>query len=116
MDGIKIRRATARDEADYSTWNMSVVDYTASANVIVQEGAFAVSVINIGDTMARINGILLFPSTTPLLSRGDSFVFGAHKFEVYKGNLTLSFDVAGSVFPVGVAPHVQIIQEFYSKF
>jgi hypothetical protein len=116
MSSIKIFRGQAPGESDYRVFNQSVNDYTGSSNVIREDGCLAIMVSNIGDTMARFNGAFLFPSTTPLLSRGDSLVIGGHELDLYKGNLSLSFDVAGSAYPVGTNPHVQIIQLFYAKY
>jgi hypothetical protein len=114
---IAVRKSDGPGEvSSYRIWNESISDYTGSKAIIVQEGAFAFTFSNVGDTMARINGILLFPSTTPLLTRGDSITIGAHVLDVYKGNINLSFDVAPSLYPVGVAPHIQVIQLFYAKY
>lgn len=111
----KIKVENQGGGVDLKIWNESILDYTTSRNIIVQQNAFAFTFSNVGDTMARINGILLFPSTTPLLSRGDSVTIGAHDLNIYKGNINVSFDVAGSVFPVGTNPHIQVIQLFYAK-
>lgn len=63
---------------------------------------------NIGDTIAQINGITLFPSATPLTDAGDSIEIKGNELDEYSGNLKLSFN-----FPVGAIPRVQIIQQFY---
>lgn len=114
--GIKRNKAPEPGTEDFRIWNMDASDYNGSKQIIVQEGAFAITISNVGDTMARINGLLLYPSSTPLLTRGDSLTFGAHQLDIYKGTLNLSFDVAPSAYPIGTAPHVQVIQLFYAKY
>ncbi len=63
---------------------------------------------NIGDTIARVNGIVIFPSATPLTALGDSRSVGGHLMDLYMGNITLAFNT-----PVGATPLVEVIQLFY---
>jgi hypothetical protein len=74
----------------------------------VQPKCNAIIITNLGDTIAFINGAILFPSATPTTDAGDSLSFGGNEGDVYVGNLKLSFQ-----FPVNANPQVQIIQQYY---
>lgn len=68
----------------------------------------SITITNLGDTIATINGIILFPSPTPATDAGDSVEISGNELDVYKGNIKLAFN-----FPVGANPQVQIVQQFY---
>jgi hypothetical protein len=89
-------------------WNMQVNIYTKSQQVIRSNNCFAFMFTNLGDTIAFVNGIVVFPSPTPATALGDARSLTGHILDLYKGNLTLAFAV-----PLGANPKVEIIQLFY---
>lgn len=89
-------------------WNLTVNIYNSAQYITVVENCFAFMFTNIGDTIARVNGLVIFPSSTPLTALGDSRSLGGHVMDLYKGKITLSFDLPG-----GVNPQVEIVQLFY---
>lgn len=89
-------------------YNMTVQLYSENTYVPVAGGCFAFMFTNVGDTIAEVNGMVIFPSATPGTSLGDSRTIAAHEFDFYTGNITLSFRA-----PVGAAPSVELIQLYY---
>ncbi len=89
-------------------YNMSVQVYRENASVPVSKNCFAFMFTNVGDTAATVNGMVVFPSATPLTALGDSRTIAAHEFDIYTGNITLSFRAV-----VGVLPGVEIVQLYY---
>jgi hypothetical protein len=89
-------------------YNMTVQVYSQNAYVPVSRGCFAFMVTNVGDTVATVNGMLLFPSSTPTTALGDSRTIAAHELEVYKGDINLSFRT-----PIGTTPAVEVVQLYY---
>ena len=89
-------------------WNMSALPYSRSESITVLPNCFAFMFTNIGDTIARVNGMVIFPSTTPATALGDSRVLSGHLLDLYKGNITLAFQA-----PAGANPLVEIVQLFY---
>ena len=91
-------------------WNFSALPYELSTPIDVVENCFAVMFTNIGDTTARLNGMVIFPSATPTTALGDSRTISGHWLDIFKGNLRLAFDVPG-----GATPLVEIVQFFYTS-
>jgi hypothetical protein len=91
------------------SYNMTVQVYRDSIYVPVARGCFAFMATQVGDTTATVNGMVLFPSATPLTALGDSRTIAAHKGDVYTGNITLSL-----LAPVGALPGVEIVQLYYT--
>lgn len=91
-------------------FNITVSNYTVSKIVDIEKDCSAWTATNIGDTTVQVNGIILFPSVTPLTVLGDGVSIGGNKDEIYFGRLNVSF-----IQPIGAAPQVQIIQKFYIK-
>lgn len=89
---------------------MTVQVYTGNEFITVSKGCFAFMFTNLGDTIATVQGMVIFPSATPLTSLGDSRTIAAHELEVYTGNITLSFRA-----PIGAAPAVEIVQLYYTE-
>lgn len=90
-------------------WNKTVVQYALSCQVDVVEKCFAIEITNLGDTIAVIAGVTLFPSATPATVAGDSQSFIDPLGGEYKGSsLQVRFQQ-----PVNAAPLVEIIQLFY---
>lgn len=92
-------------------WNFTVNTYTVSGEIPVQRGCNSIEVTNIGDTAVQINGIILFPSTTPATVLGNSISLGGNLGETYQGKLSLMF-----VQAIGALPQVQVIQKFYIAY
>lgn len=88
-------------------WNNLVNTYIKSDTIIVDKKCFGYQATNTGDTICKVNNILLYPGV-PGVSVGDTVTVMAHEREIYRGNLDISFNQ-----PVGVAPSVQIIQLIY---
>jgi hypothetical protein len=91
-------------------WNQSVVVYTKSTLVVRNENCFAYMFTNVGDTIAFVNGMIVYPSATPLTALGDSRAMSGHLLDIYKGDLNLTF-----VVPLNANPAVEIVQLFYSQ-
>lgn len=89
-------------------FNIAVGFYTQSEVVPVVDGCIGFMFTNIGDTVASVNDMRIFPSATPATVLGDSRSVMAHEGDVYKGQLKLSF-----AFPSGALPQVEIVQLFY---
>lgn len=110
--GINVFQQQCAREADNMGrgWNFSVIPYEISQPIDVVENCFAVMFTNIGDTTARLNGMVIFPSATPATSLGDSRTISGHWLDIFRGNLRLAFD-----FPANAAPQVEIVQFFYTS-
>lgn len=89
-------------------YNMNVMFYTTSQTITVMRGCFAFMFTNVGDTIARVNQMRVFPSLTPLTSLGDSRTISGHLLDTYSGNIDLSFDLLP-----GVTPVVEVVQLYY---
>lgn len=88
-------------------WNLVVGTYQESKQVVVVDNCFAYMFTNIGDTIAEVNGMVIFPNATPATGLGDSRTVGAHLLDLFKGNITLKFR------GIGAAPNVEIVQLHY---
>lgn len=89
-------------------WNMSALQYVKGDRIKVQKNCFAFMFTNIGDTVALVNDMIIFPNATPLTAVGDSRSVAGHWLDLYKGKLLLAFQA-----PIGGAPKVEIVQLFY---
>jgi hypothetical protein len=89
-------------------YNMTVQVYTQNQSVPVARNCFAFMFTNVGDTTATVEGMVVFPSATPLTALGDSRTIAAHEFDIYTGNITISLRGV-----VGPAPGVEIVQLYY---
>jgi hypothetical protein len=94
---------------DYKAYDMTVQVYNANAYIPVAKNCFAFMFTNIGDTLATVKGMVVFPSATPLTALGDSRSISGHKLDVYTGTMDLSFRL-----PILVTPAVEIVQLFYT--
>lgn len=88
-------------------WNMEVQTYVKAGNIPVARNCFAFMFTNIGDSIAFVNQMVIFPSATPATSLGDSRTISGHWMDVFKGKLSLKFD------PIVATPRVEIVQLFY---
>lgn len=89
-------------------WNKTVQIYSENAYITVAKNCFAFMFTNVGDTIATVEGMVIFPSATPATALGDSRTIAAHELEIYTGSMNLSFRA-----PVGVIPAVEIVQLYY---
>lgn len=96
-------------QKDMRVYNMDVQFYTRAQRITVQRGCTSFMFTNVGDVIARVNGMVIFPSLTPATSLGDSRTISAHVLDTYSGNIDLLF-VAPTA---GVNPRVEIVQIFY---
>jgi hypothetical protein len=96
---------------DFGAYNIAVSLIVIAQQVPVVENCFGFMFTNLGDTAASVNGMLVFPSATPLTALGDSRSIGGHLMDLYKGNLTVAF-----IQPVGVNPKLELVQLFYLPY
>jgi hypothetical protein len=98
-----------KEISTHRMYNLYVQVYNTPLQVPVAKGCFAFMFTNVGDTVATVNGMVIFPSATPLIALGDSRTIAAHENEVYTGNITLAF-----LPTVGATtPNVEIVQLYY---
>jgi len=86
---------------------MTVQVYSENAYIPVADNCFAFMFTNIGATTATVNGMVIFPSSTPTTALGDSRSISGHELDVYTGNITLSFQTGGT------NPAVEVVQLYY---
>jgi len=108
LDKNKLEELAAQYGDSFRAWNFTADVYNASKDVIVVKDCFAFMFTNLGDTIARVNGMIIFPNATPLAALGDSRSLGGHWMDLFKGRLTLSFQA-----PVNALPQVEIVQLYY---
>lgn len=90
-------------------WDMTALTYNTSQEIDVVQNCTAFMFTNLGDVIAKVNGIVIFPSATPATALGDSRTIAAHWMDLYKGKIRLSFQAPTA----GVAPLVEIVQVYY---
>ena len=91
-------------------YNYQVNVYTQTQRVEVVQSCNSITITNIGDTIATVDGMILYPGT-PGTSLGDSRTIGGNQAEIlHKKEIVLQFDV-----PVGASPKIEIIQKFYTR-
>lgn len=108
QEWVEAAIARAMSSRQARGYNMSVQIYSGSESVPVVPNCFAFMFTNIGDTIARVNGMVIFPNAVPGTGLGDSRSISGHLLDLYKGYITISL-----AQPVGVAPAVEIVQLFY---
>jgi len=89
-------------------YNMTVQIYTENTYISPARGVFAYMFTNVGDTIATIQGMVIFPSATPLTALGDSRTISGHWGDLYTGKMDLSFRL-----PLGATPAVEVVQLYY---
>lgn len=89
-------------------YNINVQIYTQNTYIPPAKGVFAFMFTNVGDTIATVAGMVIFPSATPLTALGDSRTIAGHWGEVYTGKMDLSFRA-----PVLATPAVEVVQLYY---
>jgi hypothetical protein len=100
-------RGKVLDPSTSRMYNQSTLVYSQGGSIDVIRGCFAFMVTNLGDTTARVNGMLLYPSATPTTDLGDSRTISGHDGDLFLGDIRLSFTGSGS------NPLVEIVQLFY---
>lgn len=92
-------------------YNVSVQSFTQSVEVARVSGCNGYTATVTGDTAARVNGQLLFPSATPATVLGDSIsVIGNHG-ETFTGRIEIEF-----IQPLGANPQIELLQKFYTNY
>lgn len=89
-------------------YNMVTDIVTSAQRIVVVKDCFSFMFTNVGDTIAFVNGLIVHPSTTPATSLGDSRTIGAHRLDLFKGSIIVSFQA-----PVGLNPKLEVVQLFY---
>lgn len=89
-------------------YNMTVQIYTENTYIPPARNCFAFMFTNVGDTVAAIQGMVIFPSATPLTALGDSRTISGHWGDIYTGKMDLSFRL-----PLGATPAVEVVQLYY---
>ncbi len=87
-------------------FNHTTDTYTASGPVPVVRGCFAYMFTNLGTTICRVNGMIVFPSLTPATDLGDSRTIAAHKDDLFYGNINVAF-------AAGAGSLIEIVQLYY---
>ena len=90
-------------------FNMIVQIYQQNTYIPVSCGCFAFMFTNLGDTIATVKGMVIYPSATPGSALGDSRTIAGHKLDIYTGTMDLSFRP-----PVGANPQVEVVQLYYT--
>lgn len=90
-------------------YNIVLTLTTQSGFIDVVRGCKGFMFTNIGDTIARVNGMVIFPSAAPATILGDSRSIGGDQDEIYSGNIRVIFDA-----PAGANPLLEIVQIFYT--
>ena len=90
------------------TFNITdAIQYSEAQKVVVEKNCIAIIATQLGDTIAQINGITLFPSLTPNLTAGDSITIADPQGRIYKGKCQIQF-----ASPAGVNPLIELVQVF----
>ncbi len=95
--------------SEMRVYDKSVSIYSLPGSITVQRGCTSFMFTNIGDTIAWVEGMIIFPNLVPATGLGDSRTVSAHELDLYTGNINLRFD---TVAP-GVNPNVEIVQVYY---
>lgn len=85
-------------------YNFNGDQYTQNANVDLDDNCNGLNIINVGTTIATVNGIPLSPPAAGE-TIGDSYSIGGNRGEVLKGIVQISF--------VGNTGKVIVVQKFY---
>lgn len=108
LEQIKMQLGSLLAKITDRSYDMTVQVYSENSYVPVAKNCFAFMFTNVGSTTATVNGMLIFPSATPLTALGDSRTISGHDGDIYKGNITLSFRT-----PIVAIPQVEIVQLYY---
>jgi len=81
--------------------------YYQSGNIDRAPRCFAFMFTNVGDTVANVNGMIIYPATVAG-NLGDSRTISGHEGEEYKGIIRLAIDA-----PAGANPAIEIVQLLY---
>ncbi len=90
-------------------YNISVQLYSLPGLVDVQPRCNSYTFTNLGDVIAKVNGMLIFPAATPATDLGDSRIVEGNANEVFTGTIRLEFDANTA----GVNPLVEIGQKYF---
>jgi hypothetical protein len=85
-------------------YNFLYTTYTINCGVVVDPLCNAYTVINIGTSIAYVNGVPLNPGT-PGTNNGESISQGGNRAEIFRGRIDIAFD--------GAKGKIVIIQKIY---
>jgi hypothetical protein len=88
------------------SYNFSSAQYTAPQKLPLDELCNGINVMNIGSSVAYVNGIPLSPPVTGQ-TVGDSYTIGGNLGEIIFGRVDISFE--------GGTGAVVVVQKFYVK-
>jgi len=71
-------------------YNFLYTEYSINAGVVIDPLCNAYTAINVGSTVAYINGVPLNPGT-PGVNNGESISQGGNRLEILKGRIDISF-------------------------
>lgn len=110
MDTRKAYSGLPEKEMIGRVYNIDVKLINTSQQVVRPDGLFAFMFTNLGDTICRVNDMVIFPSATPATALGDSRSISAHLMDLYKGNINVSF-----ANPGGASPLIEMVLLFYTE-
>jgi len=84
--------------------------YVQAGNIPRAVNCYAVTATNVGDTIAYVQGMIIYPATTQP-GIGNSRQWSGFQNDLYMGNIIITFDTSGG----GTNPAVEITQFFYLK-
>lgn len=84
------------------------ITYDRTVKIPVVRNCNGFMFTNLGDTIASVNGMIIFPSPTPATDLGDSRSIIGNVGEIYSGFLDLQFQA-----PLGATPLVEVVQKYY---
>ena len=90
-------------------YNISVSNQIKTGNVDVQAGCNGFTATNVGDTIVRVNDVLLYPGTIGT-NLGDSVQIGGNENEIFAGYIKVVFNIGGA------NPNVQIVQKIFIDY
>ncbi len=108
LEQIRCQLADIFDKITDRPYNMIAQIYSENTYVPVSDKCFAFMFTNVGFTPASVNGMVVFPSATPLTALGDSRTISGHDGDIYKGNITLAF-----IPPIIPIPQLELVQLYY---
>lgn len=103
-----------KEQPDYGkdnqgrAWDMIALTYTIGGDISVVPNCTAFMFTNLGDVIASVNGMIIFPPAVPN-SLGDSRSISCHWMDLFKGKIQLSFANPTA----GINPLVEIVQVYY---
>lgn len=88
------------------------ITYDTTRDVEIVDRCFSIIATNLGDTIVRVNEMILFPSATPATDAGDAIeLSGLSEGDTFASKkIRIKFQQ-----PLGAAPLIEINQLYYLK-